>query len=310
MFAKSADPAGTWTPPPCPTPCILFRIRSAPSSMVDTRFWKTARFNASWPSTSEGDSTSRVCPDKPPSTWQLMHFDCTTCSEMYSPNRVDADSEGGATPLNNGLCGRRANRAARGPGTPFADCRAPDSELEKTGHCACAPMERAVAPNRRCALARCQARLASERHLRARSSCALSSATASPAKARGMFRDCPKETPRAISSRQPSDARRAAGRIPEEIPPASRQDAGVRLRPGSSGLAGSFRTDFPPASWTEKPGKANPSHGRRLHSLALETGIEERRRRYSSNPPAHSGESGSDSPRLARRSLIDTFSPE
>ena len=83
MLAKSVEPATSWTPPPWPSaPWILLRIRSAPPSTVSRKFWNTARFVAPWPSTPEGVSTRRVCPEAPPVTWQLMHLDCTTESEM------------------------------------------------------------------------------------------------------------------------------------------------------------------------------------------------------------------------------------
>ena len=92
MLSKSAEPATTWTPPPWPTPWILFRIRLAPSSTVARKFSSVARLLAPWPGVDNGWKTSRVCPDTPPSTWQLTHFACTMGPEMRLRNRSIADS--------------------------------------------------------------------------------------------------------------------------------------------------------------------------------------------------------------------------
>ena len=138
MLAKSVDPATTWTPPPwLSAPWILLRIRSAPSSTVSRKFWNTPRLVASWPSVPEGVRTRRVWPDAPPSTWQLMHLDWTTASEMKSPKTPLGDSLTGATPLHGGLAGCGAYRGTSGLENFFRCERGSGLRPSKAGHSAC-----------------------------------------------------------------------------------------------------------------------------------------------------------------------------
>ena len=93
MLAKSSEPAGTWMPPPWPTPWILFRIRLAPSSTVARKFFIAAKLRDAWSGLEDGWKISRVCPETPPSTWQLMHLAWTIGPEMRVRKKSRAESE-------------------------------------------------------------------------------------------------------------------------------------------------------------------------------------------------------------------------